>query len=128
MKKLLFIIVAIMLFSCEKHEDPKPEGIKANVIFWTTEESATTPQWKGWYLWVDGVNLGVIPKPYTINRIDQIPTCGTKGFLNLTLTEGRHKYHMTLSIPAQPGQNYFVSQTHYFDVTAGGCTVVRCIQ
>jgi len=127
MKRLLFIIAAVLLFSCEKPQEPIIVE-KTNVIFWTSEESITTPQCRGWYLWVDGVDLGVIPKPYAINTTDQIPTCGDKQFLNLTLSEGRHEYHMTLSIPAQPGQNYFVSQTYYFDVTAGGCTVVRCTQ
>ena len=127
MKKLLFIIAAVLLFSCEKPQEPI-EVEKTNVIFWTNEYSYDNADCMGWFLWIDGVKIGVIPRPYSINTTDQIPTCGNKQFLNLTLSEGRHYYYMTLFLPRQPWPNSFTSQTYYFDVSAGGCTVVRCTQ
>jgi hypothetical protein len=132
MKKLTILIAVLLLFSCEKPKDePAVDPNKGTVTFWTTEESVeiTRPQlWRvGWILWVDDIRIGVISKPYNVTSEDQAPNCYTKGFTKLVLMKGRHNYYMTLSEPQTQPPNYRVSQTYYFDVTARGCTVVRCI-
>jgi hypothetical protein len=125
MKKLTILIAVLLLFSCEKPKDePTIDPNKGTVTFWTTEPSIKTKQCEGWVLWVDGVKIGLIKKPS-----DQIPICGDMFFTKLLLTKGQHSYYMTLSIPVQlPPNNYFISQTYYFDIIARGCTVVRCTQ
>jgi hypothetical protein len=124
MKKLTILIAILILFSCEKpREEPVIDPNKGTVTFWTTEDSGINSWHRGWLLWVDGTEIGVIAKPS-----DKIPVCGDMFFTKLFLIKGRHYYHMTLSIPIQPPPNYFVSTTYYFDVTARGCTVVRCTQ
>jgi len=134
MKKLTILIAILLLFSCEKpKEEPTIDPNVGTVTFWTTEVSVNImelPQfWRiGWTLWVDNVEIGLIKKPYNISTTDDIPNCYTQGFTKLVLMKGRHNYYMTLSLPLQPPPNYIVSQTYYFDVTAGGCTVVRCTQ
>ena len=129
---LFAVIIALMFFSCEKIEEPIEEPIidpnKGTVTFWTTEFSIETINCHGWILWVDGVKIGLIKKPYEIRTTDEIPVCGDTTFTNLFLMKGQHSYYMTLSIPAQPPPNYFVSQTYSFDIIAGGCTVVRVTQ
>lgn len=130
MKRLIIVLTFfILLLSCEKQDDkPTDDPNKGTVTFWTTEESGVGATFRGWLLWVDGIEIGVIQKPYPINTTDQIPVCGDKRFTKLSLMKGRHSYYMTLFIPVQPPPNYFVSQTYYFDIIAGGCTVVRCKQ
>ena len=126
MKRLLFIIAAVLLFSCEKEPYQEPiDPNKGNVTFWTTEDSNSSAYHVGWVLYVDDVKIGLIAKPYEIDHINKIPVCGDERFTNLSLMKGRHKYYMTFT--ANPS-TYLVSRTFYFDVTAGGCTVVRCTQ
>ena len=119
MKRLLFIIAVVLLLSCEKEPYEKPIDLnKGNVTFWTTENS-------GWMLVIDDAEAIPIVQPYPINTTDKIPVCGDERFTNLSLMKGRHKYYMTFT--ANPS-TYLVSRTFYFDVTAGGCTVVKCTQ
>ena len=120
MKKLLFIIAAVLLFSCEKEPYQEPiDPNKGNVTLWTTENS-------GWMLVIDDAEAIPIVQPYPINTTDKIPVCGDERFTNVSLMKGRHKYRLSY-LTLQP-YNYIIGQTYYFDVTAGGCTVVRCTQ
>ena len=120
MKRLLFIIAAVLLFSCEKEPYQEPiDPNKGTVTFWTTENS-------GWRLVIDDAESIPILQPYPINTTDKIPVCGDKRFTNVSLMKGQHKYRLTY-LTLQP-YNYIIGRTFYFDVTAGGCTVVRCIQ
>lgn len=112
-------IIALLFFSCEKiEEEPITTG---NVTFWTNEIS-------GWQLYVDDVMVGPVRKPYPINRTDEIPVCGDGRFTNLQLRPGRHHYYISIYLPMQPPPNYFRGQTRFFDVTLGGCTIVRAEQ
>ena len=116
---LFAVIIALLFFSCEKIEDdPITTG---NVTFWTNEIS-------GWQLYVDDVMVGPVRKPYPINRTDEIPVCGDGRFTNLQLRPGRHHYYISIYLPMQPPPNYFRGQTRFFDVTLGGCTIVRAEQ
>lgn len=116
---LFAVIIALMFFSCEKiEEEPITTG---NVTFWTNEIS-------GWQLYVDDVMIGPVRKPYPINRTDEIPVCGDGRFTNLQLRPGRHHYYISIYLPMQPPPNYFRGQTRFFDVTLGGCTIVRAEQ
>jgi hypothetical protein len=115
---LFAVIIALMFFSCEKIEEPITTG---NVTFWTNEIS-------GWQLYVDDVMIGPVRKPYPINRTDEIPVCGDGRFTNLQLRPGRHHYYISIYLPMQPPPNYFRGQTRFFDVTLGGCTIVRAEQ
>ena len=116
---LFAVIIALLFFSCEKIEDdPITTG---NVTFWTNEIS-------GWQLYVDDVMIGPVRKPYPINRTDEIPVCGDGRFTNLQLRPGRHHYYISIYLPMQPLPNYFRGQTRFFDVTLGGCTIVRAEQ
>ncbi|MEJ1730296.1 hypothetical protein SMA90_28620, partial [Escherichia coli] len=92
-----------------------------NVTFWTNEIS-------GWQLYVDDVMIGPVRKPYPINRTDEIPVCGDGRFTNLQLRPGRHHYYISIYLPMQPPPNYFRGQTRFFDVTLGGCVVLRAEQ
>ena len=113
---LFAVIIALLFFSCEKIEDdPITTG---NVTFWTNEIS-------GWQLYVDDVMIGPVRKPYPINRTDEIPVCGDGRFTNLQLRPGRHHYYISIYLPIQPPPNYFQGQTRFFDVTLGGCVVLR---
>ena len=112
---LFAVIIALMFFSCEKIEEPITTG---NVTFWTNEIS-------GWQLYVDDVMIGPVRKPYPINRTDEIPVCGDGRFTNLQLRPGRHYYYISIYLPMQPPPNYFQGQTRFFDVTLGGCVVLR---
>ena len=113
---LFAVIIALLFFSCEKIEDdPITTG---NVTFWTNEIS-------GWQLYVDDVMIGPVRKPYPINRTDEIPVCGDGRFTNLQLKPGRHHYYISIYLPMQPPPNYFRGQTRFFDVTLGGCVVLR---
>ena len=113
---LFAVIIALLFFSCEKIEDdPITTG---NVTFWTNEIS-------GWQLYVDDVMIGPVRKPYPINRTDEIPVCGDGRFTNLQLRPGRHHYYISIYLPMQPPPNYFQGQTRFFDVTLGGCVVLR---
>ena len=113
---LFAVIIALLFFSCEKIEDdPITTG---NVTFWTNEIS-------GWQLYVDDVMIGPVRKPYPINRTDEIPVCGDGRFTNLQLRPGRHHYYISIYLPMQPPPNYFRGQTRFFDVTLGGCVVLR---
>ena len=112
-------IIALLFFSCEKiEEEPITTG---NVTFWTNEIS-------GWQLYVDDVMIGPVRKPYPINRTDEIPVCGDGRFTNLQLRPGRHHYYISIYLPMQPPPNYFRGQTRFFDVTLGGCVVLRAEQ
>ena len=111
-------IIALLFFSCEKIEEPITTG---NVTFWTNEIS-------GWQLYVDDVMIGPVRKPYPINRTDEIPVCGDGRFTNLQLRPGRHHYYISIYLPMQPPPNYFRGQTRFFDVTLGGCVVLRAEQ
>ena len=116
---LFAVIIALLFFSCEKIEDdPITTG---NVTFWTNEIS-------GWQLYVDDVMIGPVRKPYPINRTDEIPVCGDGRFTNLQLRPGRHHYYISIYLPLQPPPNYFRGQTRFFDVTLGGCVVLRAEQ
>ena len=116
---LFAVIIALLFFSCEKIEDdPITTG---NVTFWTNEIS-------GWQLYVDDVMVGPVRKPYPINRTDEIPVCGDGRFTNLQLRPGRHHYYISIYLPMQPPPNYFRGQTRFFDVTLGGCVVLRAEQ
>lgn len=116
---LFAVIIALLFFSCEKIEDdPITTG---NVTFWTNEIS-------GWQLYVDDVMIGPVRKPYPINRTDEIPVCGDGRFTNLQLRPGRHHYYISIYLPMQPPPNYFRGQTRFFDVTLGGCVVLRAEQ
>lgn len=115
---LFAVIIALLFFSCEKIEEPITTG---NVTFWTNEIS-------GWQLYVDDVMIGPVRKPYPINRTDEIPVCGDGRFTNLQLRPGRHHYYISIYLPMQPPPNYFRGQTRFFDVTLGGCTIVRAEQ
>lgn len=116
---LFAVIIALLVFSCEKIEDdPITTG---NVTFWTNEIS-------GWQLYVDDVMIGPVRKPYPINRTDEIPVCGDGRFTNLQLRPGRHHYYISIYLPMQPPPNYFRGQTRFFDVTLGGCVVLRAEQ
>lgn len=116
---LFAVIIALLFFSCEKIEDdPITTG---NVTFWTNEIS-------GWQLYVDDVMIGPVRKPYPINRTDEIPVCGDGRFTNLQLRPGRHHYYISIYLPMQPPPNYFQGQTRFFDVTLGGCVVLRAEQ
>ena len=116
---LFAVIIALLFFSCEKIEDdPITTG---NVTFWTNEIS-------GWQLYVDDVMIGPVRKPYPINRTDEIPVCGDIRFTNLQLRPGRHHYYISIYLPMQPPPNYFRGQTRFFDVTLGGCVVLRAEQ
>ena len=116
---LFAVIIALLFFSCEKIEDdPITTG---NVTFWTNEIS-------GWQLYVDDVMIGPVRKPYPINRTDEIPVCGDGRFTNLQLRPGRHHYYISIYLPMQPPPNYFRGQTRSFDVTLGGCVVLRAEQ
>ena len=116
---LFAVIMALLFFSCEKIEDdPITTG---NVTFWTNEIS-------GWQLYVDDVMIGPVRKPYPINRTDEIPVCGDGRFTNLQLRPGRHHYYISIYLPMQPPPNYFRGQTRFFDVTLGGCVVLRAEQ
>ena len=111
-------IIALLFFSCEKIEEPITTG---NVTFWTNEHD-------GWQLYVDDVMIGPVRKPYPINRTDEIPVCGDGRFTNLQLRPGRHHYYISIYLPMQPPPNYFRGQTRFFDVTLGGCVVLRAEQ
>ena len=116
---LFAVIIALLFFSCERIEDdPITTG---NVTFWTNEIS-------GWQLYVDDVMIGPVRKPYPINRTDEIPVCGDGRFTNLQLRPGRHHYYISIYLPMQPPPNYFRGQTRFFDVTLGGCVVLRAEQ
>ena len=116
---LFAVIIALLFFSCEKIEDdPITTG---NVTFWTNEIS-------GWQLYVDDVMIGPVRKPYPINRTDEIPVCGDGRFTNLQLRPGRHHYYISIYLPMQPPPSYFRGQTRFFDVTLGGCVVLRAEQ
>ena len=115
---LFAVIIALLFFSCEKIEEPITTG---NVTFWTNEIS-------GWQLYVDDVIIGPVRKPYPINRTDEIPVCGDGRFTNLQLRPGRHHYYISIYLPMQPPPNYFRGQTRFFDVTLGGCVVLRAEQ
>jgi len=116
---LFAVIMALLFFSCEKiEEEPITTG---NVTFWTNEIS-------GWQLYVDDVMVGPVRKPYPINRTDEIPVCGDGRFTNLQLRPGRHHYYISIYLPMQPPPNYFRGQTRFFDVTLGGCVVLRAEQ
>ena len=115
---LFAVIMALQFFSCEKIEEPITTG---NVTFWTNEIS-------GWQLYVDDVMIGPVRKPYPINRTDEIPVCGDGRFTNLQLRPGRHHYYISIYLPMQPPPNYFRGQTRFFDVTLGGCVVLRAEQ
>lgn len=116
---LFAFIMALLFFSCEKiEEEPITTG---NVTFWTNEIS-------GWQLYVDDVMIGPVRKPYPINRTDEIPVCGDGRFTNLQLRPGRHHYYISIYLPMQPPPNYFRGQTRFFDVTLGGCVVLRAEQ
>lgn len=115
---LFAVIIALLFFSCEKIEEPITTG---NVTFWTNEIS-------GWQLYVDDVMIGPVRKPYPINRTDEIPVCGDGRFTNLQLRPGRHHYYISIYLPMQPPPNYFQGQTRFFDVTLGGCVVLRAEQ
>jgi len=116
---LFAVIIALLFFSCEKiEEEPITTG---NVTFWTNEIS-------GWQLYVDDVMIGPVRKPYPINRTDEIPVCGDGRFTNLQLRPGRHHYYISIYLPMQPPPNYFRGQTRFFDVTLGGCVVLRAEQ
>ena len=123
MKTLLFTLLFFgSLISCEKQKDePVIDPNKGTVTFWTTVPIE-------WILYIDDVKIGSVWKPYPINTTDKIPVCGDKQFLSLSLLEGRHYYHMELTIPIQPPPNHFISQTYSFDIIAGECTVLRIIQ
>ena len=115
---LFAVIIALLFFSCEKIEEPITTG---NVTFWTNEIS-------GWQLYVDDVMIGPVRKPYPINRTDEIPVCVDGRFTNLQLRPGRHHYYISIYLPMQPPPNYFRGQTRFFDVTLGGCVVLRAEQ
>lgn len=117
---LFAFIMALLFFSCEKPIEEKPITT-GTVTFWTTENM-------GWVLSIDHNKVGQILKPYPINTLDKIPVCGDKRFTSIELTPGTHFYYLTLYIPVQPLPNYFKGQTYYFDVTLGGCTIVRAEQ
>ena len=115
---LFAVIIELLFFSCEKIEEPITTG---NVTFWTNEIS-------GWQLYVDDVMIGPVQKLYPINRTDEIPVCGDIRFTNLQLRPGRHHYYISIYLPMQPPPNYFRGQTRFFDVTLGGCVVLRAEQ
>ena len=116
---LFAVIIALLFFSCEKIEDdPITTG---NVTFWTNEIS-------GWQLYVDDVMVGPVRKPYPIGSTDEIPVCGDGRFTNLLLKPGRHHYYISVYLPIHPPPNYFQGQTRFFDVTLGGCVVLRAEQ
>jgi len=116
---LFAVIIALLFFSCEKIEEPIEEPITTgNVTFWTTE-------YDGWQLYVDDVMIGPVQKPYPINSTDAIPDCGDRLFTNLQLKPGRHHYYISVYLPIHPPPNYFQGQTRFFDVTLGGCVVLR---
>ena len=125
MRKALFIALLALLFSCEKEKEVITTG---TVTFWTDEFSVVNSNMEGWLLWVDGIKIGAIKKPYEINRTNDIPACGDGQFTSLQLSEGQHSYYLTCYIPKQPFPNYFVGQTYYFDVQVGGCIIVRATQ
>ena len=120
MKTLLIILTAIFLVSCEKPkaEEPITTG---TVTFWTTE-------FVEWTLYVDDKEVGHLSKPYPVSTTDLIPDCDTPGFTKMQMTPGRHSFHLYIWIPQQPWPNTFTGQTYYFDVTLGGCTIVRVTQ
>lgn len=122
---LFAVIMALLFFSCEKVEEPIMTG---TVTFWTTEDSGSTYWDTGWILYVDDVKYGSIQKPYDIGTIDKIPLCGDTRFTNISLRPGNHYYYLTRSLPLQPLPNYFQGQTRFFDVTLGGCVVLRAEQ
>mgnify|MGYP003431170364 FL=1 len=123
---LFAVIIALLFFSCEKiEEEPITTG---NVTFWTTEDSGSTYWDTGWILYVDDVKYGTIKTPYNIGTIDKIPLCGDTRFTNISLRPGNHYYYLTRSLPLQPPPNYFRGQTRFFDVTLGGCVVLRAEQ
>jgi len=109
--------MSLMLLSCEKPQ--AEESNTGNVTFWTNEPV-------GWSLYVDDVNVGPVPQPYKINSTDDIPSCGDTRFLNMELIDGRHSYYMKISLPYPP--YYLQSKIYFFDVTEGGCIVVRVTQ
>lgn len=116
---LFAFIMALLFFSCEKiEEEPITTG---NVTFWTNEIN-------NWHLYVDDVKIGPVRRPYPISNIYEIPICGDTQFTNLQLRPGQHYYYISIYIPAQPPPNYFRGQTRFFDVTAGGCIVLRAEQ
>ena len=115
---LFAVIMALLFFSCEKVEEPITTG---NVTFWTNENN-------NWQLYVDDVKIGPVRRPYPINNIDEIPICGDTRFTNLQLRHGQHYYYISIYIPAQPPPNYFRGQTRFFDVTLGGCVILRAEQ
>ncbi len=124
MKKSIYILFAI-LASCSKEPLPKEEPVMDNVIFWTNEVSVEQPSWKGYYLWIDGQKIGLIPTPYQISNKNQIPQCGDERFKNMHLEEGKHFYHLTLTVPHQlPPNRDFITDTIEFTVS-GPCTIVR---
>jgi hypothetical protein len=125
MKKVLFIALLALLFSCEKEKEVVTTG---TVTFWTDEFSVVNSNMEGWLLWVDGIEIGVIKKPYEINSTNDIPVCGDGRFTSLQLSEGQHSYYLTCYIPKQPFPNYFVGQTYNFDVQLGGCVIVEATQ
>ena len=126
---LFAVIIALLFFSCEKIEEPIEEPITTgNVTFWTTEDSGSTYWDTGWILYVDDVKYGTIKTPYNIGTIDKIPLCGDTRFTNISLRPGNHYYYLTRSLPLQPPPNYFRGQTRFFDVTLGGCVVLRAEQ
>ena len=116
---LFAVIIALLFFSCEKIGEPIEEPITTgNVTFWTNE-------YDGWQLYVDDVMVGPVRKPYPIGSTDEIPVCGDGRFTNLQLKPGRHHYYISVYLPIHPPPNYFQGQTRFFDVTLGGCVVLR---
>ncbi len=129
MKTLLILFAVLTFASCEKQkEEIKADTDLGTVTFWTTEFSLDNSSVSGWLLWVDGVRIGTINKPYVINTTDDIPVCGDKRFTTQLLTPGKHSYHLTCFILTQAPPNYFVGQTYYFDVTTKGCVIIRATQ
>ena len=109
----IFILLALLLLSCEKPpaEEPITTG---TVTFWTTEPNP-------WVLYVDGKRIGIINEGLS-------PVCGDTRFTTLHLRPGLHQFYLYLFIPAQPWPNMFTGETYNFNVTLGGCTVIRAKQ
>lgn len=118
--RVSLLAIMLFLFSCEKPAEEKPVTT-GTVTFWTTELN-------GWVLYVDDVKIGPVRKPYPIGNTDEIPVCGDGRFTNLQLNPGRHQYYISIYISTQLPPNYFRGQTRFFDVTLGGCVILRAEQ
>lgn len=125
MKKVLLIALLVLSFSCEKEKEIVTTG---TVTFWTDEFSVVNSNMEGWLLWVDGREIGLVKKPYEVNKISDIPICGDSRFTMIQLSEGPHSFYMTCYIPKQPFPNFFTGQTYYFDVRIGECTIIEAKQ